>query len=56
MMIYCLKCKTKTDTKNIKQSITKNNKKMLQGNCSICNCKKSQFVKTENLKKTKKVK
>ena len=43
-IIYCLKCKTKTDTLEIKQSKTRNNRLMLQGKCVLCGTTKSRFI------------
>ena len=42
--IYCLKCKTKTDTFEIKQIKSKNNRLMLQGKCVLCGTTKSRFI------------
>jgi hypothetical protein len=42
--MYCLKCKEKTETIDIIQVTTKNNRRMLKGICSVCGSKKSQFV------------
>ena len=44
MMIYCVRCKRKTDTINIVEKISKNNKPYISGLCSDCNGKKSQFI------------
>ena len=44
MLIYCLKCKTKTETISTIQSKTKNNKDIVKGVCSICGKNKSVFV------------
>ena len=46
-IIYCLKCKTKTDTLEIKQSKTRNNRLMLQGKCALCGTNKSSFIKNQ---------
>ena len=43
--MYCVKCKQKTESTNITEVISKNNRKMLKSICSICGSKKSQFVK-----------
>ena len=43
--MYCVKCKQKTESTNITEVITKNNRNMLKSICSICRSKKSQFVK-----------
>ena len=42
-IIYCLKCKTKTETKDVSQSYSKNNKPMLKGKCVLCGSNKSAF-------------
>src|SRR5271157_2190877 len=42
--MYCVKCKKKTDTLNIIQITTTNNKHMNKGVCSICGKNKSSFV------------
>ena len=44
--IYCLKCKQKTNSKDITEVITKNNRRMLKGICIVCGSKKSTFVKS----------
>ena len=43
--MYCVKCKQKTESTNITEVISKNNRKMLKSICSVCGSKKSQFVK-----------
>ena len=40
MEIYCVKCKSKTSTLNLIESVTKNNKPILRGTCEICGFKK----------------
>ena len=45
--IYCLKCKTKTDTLEIEQSKSRNNRLMLQGKCALCGTTKSRFISAE---------
>ena len=44
-IIYCLKCKTKTDTLEIKQIFK--NRLMLQGKCALCGTNKSSFIKNQ---------
>ena len=44
MEIYCFKCKSKTPTLNITESLTLNNRAILKGQCEVCNTKKSQFI------------
>lgn len=50
-LIYCVKCKVKTKTKNLQETISKNNKPMLKGICDVCGSKKSTFLKKETLEK-----
>ena len=45
--MYCVKCKLKTESKNITEVTALNGRKMLKSICSICNCKKSSFTKSE---------
>ena len=41
--MYCLKCKRKTDSVNITQTVTKNKRMLMKATCSVCNSKKSCF-------------
>ena len=50
MKTYCLKCKTNTDNINPKMFRTKNNRLPMQSKCSVCETKKSQFVKEQDAK------
>ena len=43
--MYCVKCKLKTESINIVQVMSKNNRRMLQSICSKCGGKKSSFIK-----------
>ena len=47
MNSYCLSCKK--DTKNINPKVvrTKNNRLMMLSKCSVCNNKKSKFIKEQ---------
>ena len=47
MLSYCLKCRKNTESKNPKVVKTKNGRIML---LSICNSKKSNFLKEEEAK------
>jgi hypothetical protein len=47
MLIYCLKCKKKTETLNLNHIISKNNKSVITGNCSICGTKKYRFERKQ---------
>ena len=42
--IYCLKCKKKTDTNDIKMVSTKNDRFLVKGYCVECGGKKSNFI------------
>ena len=45
MKTYCLKCKKDTDNIDPKMFRTKNNRLLMQSICSVCQNKKSRFVK-----------
>ena len=49
--MYCFKCKKKTQTINQREATTINGRRMLKGNCKICNTKKNVFVSGGNMKK-----
>lgn len=44
--MYCVKCKKKTETIDIIQVTTKNNRSMLKGICTMCGSKKSSFIRS----------
>ena len=51
MKTYCLKCKK--DTHNIHPKMVKtkkNNRLLMQSKCSVCETKKSRFVKKQDAK------
>ena len=41
--MYCVKCKRNTDTLNLHYAVSKNNRNMLRGTCSVCGKTKNQF-------------
>ena len=43
--MYCVKCKRKTETKDVRNVVSKNNRLMLRGVCVVCGTTKTQFVK-----------
>ena len=47
MEIYCVKCKRKTSSLNIRHTTTKNSKSVLKGNCQICGTLKNCFTKSK---------
>ena len=47
MTTYCLKCKKDTESIKPKMSRTKNNRLLMQSQCSNCRNKKSRFVKEQ---------
>jgi len=46
LRVYCLKCKQQTLTNNVEHVISKNNRNMIKGICSICGTKKNKFMKS----------
>ena len=42
--MYCVKCKRNTDTLDLHHAVSKNNRNMLKGTCSVCGTTKNQFV------------
>lgn len=54
MNMYCVKCKSKTGTKEIKYKLTKNNRPMINGKCVKCSKMKSQFISSAEANKAKK--
>ena len=49
-LYYCLKCRKNAESKNPKFVRTKNGKIMLLWKCSVCNSKKSKFLKEQEAK------
>src|SRR5580692_11471449 len=47
--MYCVKCKRKTESNNISEVKTKNDRRMLKSICSVCGAIKSSFVKNDNM-------
>ena len=45
MLSYCLKCRKNTESRNPKVVRTKNGRIILLSKCSVCNSKKSTFLK-----------
>ena len=45
MKIMCMKCRHATETTGAHESMAKNGRAMVKGNCAVCGCKKCQFVK-----------
>ena len=50
MKYYCVRCKIKTDTKNIQTVKTSKGQPMIKGNCIKCGNLKTQFI-SKNQKK-----
>src|ERR1043165_1329025 len=46
--LYCVKCKSRTETRDIQNVVSKNNRPMLRGICAVCGTTKTQFVKLSN--------
>src|SRR2546428_579412 len=43
--LYCVKCKSKTETRDIQNVVSKNDRPMLRGVCVVCGTTKTQFAK-----------
>ena len=50
MKTYCLKCEKGNDNIDLKMFKTKNNRLLMQSKCSVCNNKKSRFIKEKDAK------
>ena len=50
MIIYCFKCKQKTETIDQLEIKSSNGRNMIKGTCSVCGTKKSVFVSSKNRK------
>src|SRR5271165_2956988 len=48
MLFYCVKCKKKTETTSIARVMSKNNRPMLKGVCTVCGSKKASFVSNKS--------
>lgn len=51
MIIWCIKCKKRTQTNNEQKSVSKNGRPMLTGECAVCGSTKSQFLPSDGKKK-----
>ena len=48
MLLYCLKCRKNTESKNLKVVKTKKTGRiMLLSKCAVCDIKKSKFIKEQ---------
>ena len=45
MLLYCLKCRKNTESKNLKVTRTKNGRIILLLKCAVCDSKKTKFTK-----------
>ena len=50
MLWYCLKCKKNTESKNPKVARSKNRRIMLLSKCTVCDDKKSKFIKEQEVR------
>ena len=44
-MLYCVKCRERTEDLNPKETISKNGKPMIKAQCAVCGTTKNQFIK-----------
>ena len=47
MLLYCLKCRKNTESKNPKVVKTKNGRIRLLSKCQVCDSKKLKFIKEQ---------
>jgi hypothetical protein len=47
--MYCVKCREKTETRDIRAATAKNRRSMLRGVCVVCGTTKTQFVKASTV-------
>ena len=47
MLSHCLKCRKNTERKNPKVARAKNGRIMLLSKCTVCDSKKSKFIKQQ---------
>ena len=47
MLLYCLKCRENTESKNPKFVKSKNERIMLLSNCALCDSEKFRFIKEQ---------
>ena len=50
MKSYCLKYRKNTEKRNLRVSKTSNGRAMVLSKCTICNSKKSRFIKNQEAK------
>ena len=49
MIIYCFKCKLKTETLDGIEKTSSNGRNMIKGTCSVCGTKKSVFLSSKQI-------
>jgi len=47
MALYCVRCKRKTESTDIRSIVSRNKRRLLRGKCRSCKSNKSQFVKKQ---------
>ena len=50
MLLYCLKCRENTESKNPNVKSAKSGRIMLLLKCAVCDSKKSKFIKEQEAK------
>ena len=45
MEAYCVKCKGKKEMKDVRETVSKNSRKMAKGICPDCGTKMNRFLK-----------
>ena len=51
MDLYCVKCRIRTPTIDLTETVTKNNRNAITGRCETCDTKKFRFGKATTKKK-----
>jgi hypothetical protein len=50
ILIYCVRCKEKTESRSVVKKLSANNRLCLSGICAVCNSKKNQFIAAKDKK------
>lgn len=51
-LLYCLKCKKRTETLDTSEKTLRNGRKVIQGVCAICKSKKNRFLAQSSLQRS----
>lgn len=51
-LLYCLKCKKRTETLEASEKTLRNGRKVMQGICAVCKTKKNRFLASSSLQRS----